>query len=259
VAGVGVETSSHIHGLFQHTCVAFELVLADGSVAHCSASERPDLFASVPWSHGTLGFLVAATLKIVPAKPYVKVEYLPFRSRAAAVTTFEAESRKGSAYDARSGRFVVVRDNSEEDNGAAAATTTGGAVGSSTDQKKGSPGSASASASSSVRPCSDFVEALVFEEGSVVMLGNMCDKPSAAELRAAGHNATIHRIGDYFEPWFYKHVEGILNAADDVDDDDNEGAVRAVEYIPLRHYYHRHTRSLFWECEDIGACIELFS
>lgn len=25
----------------------------------------------------------------------------------------------------------------------------------------------------------------------------------------------------------------------------------AVEYVPLRHYYHRHTRSLFWEIQDI--------
>ena len=25
----------------------------------------------------------------------------------------------------------------------------------------------------------------------------------------------------------------------------------AIEYIPLRHYYHRHTVSLFWEMQDI--------
>ena len=35
----------------------------------------------VPWSHGTLGFLTAATIKMVPAKEYVKVEYLPFRNQ----------------------------------------------------------------------------------------------------------------------------------------------------------------------------------
>lgn len=34
--GVGIETSSHKYGLFQHCCVAFELVMADGSVAKCS-------------------------------------------------------------------------------------------------------------------------------------------------------------------------------------------------------------------------------
>lgn len=30
VAGVGIETSSHKYGLFQHICLAFEIVLADG-------------------------------------------------------------------------------------------------------------------------------------------------------------------------------------------------------------------------------------
>jgi delta24-sterol reductase len=42
--------------------------------------ENPDLFYSVPWSYGTLGFLVSADLKIVPAKKYVKVEYMPVYS-----------------------------------------------------------------------------------------------------------------------------------------------------------------------------------
>ena len=34
--GVGIESASHKYGLFQHVCVGFELVLADGSVVHCS-------------------------------------------------------------------------------------------------------------------------------------------------------------------------------------------------------------------------------
>jgi hypothetical protein len=34
--GVGIETSSHKVGLFQHCCVGYELVLADGSVVKCS-------------------------------------------------------------------------------------------------------------------------------------------------------------------------------------------------------------------------------
>lgn len=36
IMGVGIETSSHNFGLFQHCCVSFELVLADGSVLTCS-------------------------------------------------------------------------------------------------------------------------------------------------------------------------------------------------------------------------------
>lgn len=67
IMGTGVESSSHIYGLYQHICVSYELVLADGSLVKCSAEENSDLFYAVPWSYGTLGFLVAAEIKILPA------------------------------------------------------------------------------------------------------------------------------------------------------------------------------------------------
>lgn len=34
--GTGIESSSHIYGLFQHICVAFEVILADGSLVRCT-------------------------------------------------------------------------------------------------------------------------------------------------------------------------------------------------------------------------------
>jgi delta24-sterol reductase len=74
VCGVGVETSSHHHGLFQHTCLSFEIVLADGSVVKCSATENEELFRTLPWSHGTLGFLVGVEISIIPCKPWVHLE-----------------------------------------------------------------------------------------------------------------------------------------------------------------------------------------
>lgn len=36
VMGTGIESSSHVYGLFQHICVAYELVLADGSLVRCT-------------------------------------------------------------------------------------------------------------------------------------------------------------------------------------------------------------------------------
>lgn len=41
--------------------------------------ENADLFHAVPWSCGTLGFLVAAEIKIVPTKSWVKLHYEPVR------------------------------------------------------------------------------------------------------------------------------------------------------------------------------------
>lgn len=71
VMGTGVESSSHIYGLFQHICLSFELVLADGSLVTCSRDENPDLFYAIPWSYGTLGFLTAVEIKIIPSTRYV--------------------------------------------------------------------------------------------------------------------------------------------------------------------------------------------
>lgn len=39
--GVGIESSSHLYGLFQHCCKSFELVTADGSLVKCSKVTRP--------------------------------------------------------------------------------------------------------------------------------------------------------------------------------------------------------------------------
>ncbi|MQA11406.1 MAG: FAD-binding protein [Pseudonocardiaceae bacterium] len=46
---------------------ALELVLADGSVAHCSADERPELFAAARVGLGALGVITAVTLRCEPA------------------------------------------------------------------------------------------------------------------------------------------------------------------------------------------------
>ncbi len=46
---------------------ALELVLADGSVVSCSATERPDLFQAARVSLGALGVLSTITLQCVPA------------------------------------------------------------------------------------------------------------------------------------------------------------------------------------------------
>lgn len=54
VMGSGIESSSHIYGLFQHICVAYELVLADGSLVRCTEVSRAssllvtaDVFTSI--------------------------------------------------------------------------------------------------------------------------------------------------------------------------------------------------------------------
>jgi delta24-sterol reductase len=177
IMGFGVETSSHKYGLFQHICESFEIVTAEGKRVKCSPAEHPELFYQIPWSHGTLGFLVAAELKIVPVKKYVRLHYRPVYTLDDIVNTFEQASRDS------------------ENN--------------------------------------DFVEGLVFgRDQAVIMTGRLTD--------TVGSDGPLNAIGRWYKPWFYKHAQTYLGHG-------KEG----VEYLPVRDYFHRHTRGYFWAMEEI--------
>ena len=80
---VGMTTHSHKVGLLQETVVAYEVVLADGSLVRVTAESHPDLFYALPWSHGTLGLLVALELRVIPVKPYIRLTYQAVHGQAA--------------------------------------------------------------------------------------------------------------------------------------------------------------------------------
>ncbi|XP_022118448.2 delta(24)-sterol reductase [Pieris rapae] len=182
VMGTGVESSSHIHGLFQHICLEYELVLADGSVVTCSKENNADLFYAVPWSYGTLGFLTSVTIKVVPAKKYIRLEYQPYTNMLDLSSKFKEEALKRDPHR--------------------------------------------------------YLEALLFDKSSgVIMTGDMVDE--------IGNDGTFNPIGRWYSPWFFTQVENHL------ENYKLGQKTCVVEYIPLRDYYHRHTRSLFWELQDI--------
>jgi FAD/FMN-containing dehydrogenase len=78
--GFGIETSSHKYGLFQHICKSFEIILPTGELIKCSKEENSELFKAIPWSYGTIGYLVSAEIEIIEAKKYVKVEYKSYNT-----------------------------------------------------------------------------------------------------------------------------------------------------------------------------------
>jgi len=176
IMGCGIETSSHKYGLFQHTCISYDIILANGDLIHCAKDQNSDLFYAIPWSHGSLGFIVAAELKIMPAKKYVRINYQPIIDLDDMVVKFQESAA-----------------NIEEN---------------------------------------DFVECLAYsKDESVLMTGQLVDDVEPQKINC---------IGRFWKPWFYQHVQGFLSARK-----------CGTEYIPLREYYHRHTRSLFWEMQDI--------
>jgi delta24-sterol reductase len=178
INGVGIQTNSHIHGCLTDTVSTYEIVLSDGSVVKATREENTDLYYGIPWSHGTLGFLVSVELKIIPCKPYMHLKYIPVYSAAELQAKMEVFTQEKNP--------------------------------------------------------NQFVEVTIYsKETSVIMVGNFADLP--ADLGNAKYNPT----GYFWRPWFYKHVEAYLT--------NGEGE----EYMPLRHYIHRHTRSMFWELGDL--------
>ncbi|XP_039792058.1 delta(24)-sterol reductase-like isoform X2 [Panicum virgatum] len=142
----GIEGSSHIYGLFSDTVIAMEVVLADGRVVRATKdNEYSDLFYGMPWSQGTLGFLVSAEIKLIPTKEYMRLTYTPVKGTLKEIAQAYADS-------------FAPRD------------------------------------------------------------GNK-----------------INRVGWWFKPWFYQYAQAALKKGE------------FMEYIPTREYYHRHTRSLYWE------------
>jgi delta24-sterol reductase len=174
--GIGIETSSHKYGFLFETVQAYEIITADGKLVRATRSENQDLYHALPMSHGTLGFLVAVELMIIPVKKYMEVNYRPFHD---------------------------LKEMSEKMSDLA--------------HQKNPP---------------TFLEGLVFSpDTGVIMTAEFSEKPR--------DGSRINAINRFYKPWFYLHVKSFLESG------------KGKEYIPLRHYFHRHTPSVFFQLKDL--------
>jgi delta24-sterol reductase len=104
-------------------------------------------------------------------------------------------------------------------------------------------GAKSFTAYSEAKDAPDFVEALSMSATSMVVMPAYFTDGTPADLArlSGGAQVTKNTLSWWFKPWFYKHVEWMLS----------DGKGERWEVIPLRDYYHRHTKSIFWELEQI--------
>jgi FAD/FMN-containing dehydrogenase len=80
VAGVGIESSSHRHGLVHDTVLELEVLLGDGRIVTATRdNEHAALFFGFPNSYGTLGYALRVKAKAIPVKPYVRLEHVALR------------------------------------------------------------------------------------------------------------------------------------------------------------------------------------
>jgi len=98
VAGGGIESSAHRHGLVHDTMLEIEVLLGDGRVVTCTPNnEHADLFFGFPNSYGTLGYALRVKARTVPVKPYVRIEHVGFSNPENYFHSLEKQLQTGDA------------------------------------------------------------------------------------------------------------------------------------------------------------------
>ncbi|HEY8210902.1 MAG TPA: FAD-binding oxidoreductase [Myxococcaceae bacterium] len=98
VSGCSLESTSFRHGGFHDSCLEYEAITARGEVLTCSAdNDHRLLFEMLHGAFGTLGVLSKLTFRLMPAAPYVKVEY---EKHATVGSYLESIRRHAEAQDA---------------------------------------------------------------------------------------------------------------------------------------------------------------
>ena len=83
VAGCSIESMSFRYGGFHDTCLEYEVITANGEVLTCTPdNEHALVFQMMHGSFGTLGILTKLTFQLVPAKPFVRVDYEKYATLA---------------------------------------------------------------------------------------------------------------------------------------------------------------------------------
>jgi Delta24-sterol reductase len=76
IMGAGMESASHKFGLFSDSCLSLEVLLGNGTVVRASPQENSDLFYGIVGSYGSLGIILSAEFRVIPAKQSVRLHYI---------------------------------------------------------------------------------------------------------------------------------------------------------------------------------------
>ena len=76
--GLGIESSAFRYGLVHETVEDFDVLVADGRVLHCSATDHANLYRGFPNSYGSLGYATRLTIRLIPVAPFVHLRHERF-------------------------------------------------------------------------------------------------------------------------------------------------------------------------------------
>ncbi|XP_021962205.1 delta(24)-sterol reductase [Folsomia candida] len=83
-----------------------------------------------------------------------------------------------------------------------------------------------------------YVEGIIYSMTDVMlMFGDMTSNPSDP--------SRINYINRWYKPFFHNIVENVMNRMKS-----SKNNAKYIEYFPLRDYFHRHSRGMFWQFEN---------
>ncbi len=97
INGAALESSSHAHGQFNDACLAYNVLLSDGTVVRASRDENSDLFYGISSSYGSIGQIVSVEIGLVPVKPWAKVYFTRYNSAKNTIEKLASSSRRMDA------------------------------------------------------------------------------------------------------------------------------------------------------------------
>ena len=81
LAGLGLGSSSYIHGFFNDNVVDFDIVLGNGKIMkNISKTNNSDLYYGIGGTYGTMGIITRVKTKLIPCEKYIKIDYLNYNS-----------------------------------------------------------------------------------------------------------------------------------------------------------------------------------
>lgn len=94
--GIGIESTCFRHGFVHDGLREADVLLPSGKVVTARADNaHADLFAALPNSYGTLGYILRAKIAVQPAKPYVHVVVERYGDAASYLDAMRAASEAG--------------------------------------------------------------------------------------------------------------------------------------------------------------------
>jgi FAD/FMN-containing dehydrogenase len=95
--GIGIESSCFRHGFVHDSLIEAEVLLPGGRIVLARPdNEHADLFRALPNSYGTLGYILRAKIRLMPARPWVHLRTARFSDLALLLEAMRAATDDAS-------------------------------------------------------------------------------------------------------------------------------------------------------------------